>query len=173
MLEPTPSQTAGPYFSIGLCLQPQNELVAPGTPSAIEVAGRVLDGAGDGVSDALVEIWQADAHGEHRGDFGWGRCGATPAGDYRFVTVKPGSVAASDGRPHAPHLSVLVFARGLLKPVFTRMYFPDEGEANETDPALSALADSDRARLIAQDVDGRLHFDIHLQGEHQTPFFAL
>jgi protocatechuate 3,4-dioxygenase, alpha subunit len=170
MLSRTPSQTAGPFFSIGLVARQENELVAPDSEGALEIAGRVLDGDGDGVPDALVEIWQADADGAYRGEFGWGRSGATPDGGYRFVTVKPGSVPADDGRPQAPHLNVLVFARGLLKPVYTRMYFPDE-ELNGTDPVLSALAESDRASLIASEVGGLLRFDIRLQGEQETPFF--
>jgi protocatechuate 3,4-dioxygenase, alpha subunit len=171
LLARTPSQTTGPFFSIGLCARPGSELVAPDSDGALEIAGRVLDGAGDGVPDFLVEIWQADADGRYRGEFGWGRCGATPDGGYRFVTVKPGSVPVADGRPQAPHLNVLVFARGLLKPVYTRMYFPDE-ELNDTDPVLSALAESDRPSLIAVDVGGRLQFDIRLQGERETPFFT-
>lgn len=173
MLPRTPSQTAGPFFSIGLCRRTENELVIPGSDDSLEIAGRVLDGAGDGVPDSIVEIWQADARGVYQRDFGWGRCGATPDGDYRFVTIKPGLVPPGDGSPQAPHLNVLVFARGLLKPVHTRMYFPDEEEANDRDAVLSALEDSDRALLIADVVDGGLRFDIRLQGEQQTPFFAL
>jgi protocatechuate 3,4-dioxygenase alpha subunit len=174
MMPPTtPSQTAGPFFSIGLCENPAStELVAPGSEGAIEVVGRVVDGAGEGVPDAMVEIWQADAEGGFRDDFGWGRSGTNEAGEFRLVTTKPGSVTADDGRLQAPHLSVLVFARGLLKPVFTRMYFPDEPEVNERDPVLSALTESDRAALTALEEAGLLRFDIRLQGERQTPFFV-
>jgi protocatechuate 3,4-dioxygenase alpha subunit len=171
MLRRTPSQTAGPFFSIGLCSRPESELVAPGSEGALEIAGRVLDGGGEGVPDSLVEIWQADGEGRYRDAFGWGRCGTAPDGGFRFVTVKPGSVPADDGRPQAPHVNVLVFARGLLKPVYTRMFFPDE-ESNDKDPVLSALAEPDRALLIAGDVGGRLRFDIRLQGERETPFFT-
>jgi protocatechuate 3,4-dioxygenase, alpha subunit len=172
MLPRTPSQTAGPFFSIGLCERPENELVAAGSDGAVEIAGCVLDGAGEGIPDALVEIWQADADGSYCGEFGWGRCGTTPDGEYRFVTVKPGSVPADDGRPQAPHLNVLVFARGLLKPVYTRLYFLGD-ELNDGDPVLSALTERDREALLAGDVDGALQFDICLQGERETPFFAL
>ena len=172
MVARTPSQTVGPFFSIGLCERPQSELVAPHSDGAVEIAGRILDGAGEGVPDSLVEIWQADAGGRYRGEFGWGRCGTTPDGGYRFVTVKPGSVAADDGRPQAPHLNVLVFTRGLLKPVYTRMYFPGD-ELNDGDPVLSALPEPDRAALLAGSVDGALQFDIRLQGKRETPFFAL
>jgi protocatechuate 3,4-dioxygenase, alpha subunit len=165
-LAPTPSQTVGPYFTLGLCVRQANELVREA--GAVRIAGRVLDGAGDAVSDALVEIWQADQHGEYRGNFGWGRCGTDGEGRFSFATVKPGAV---DGQ--APHLSMLVFARGLLKPVCTRMYFPDEREANAQDPVLSALPESDRATLVAESDEDSLRFDVRLQGDDQTAFFAL
>jgi protocatechuate 3,4-dioxygenase alpha subunit len=168
----TPSQTAGPFFSIGLSVEPQNELVEPGSTGAVEIVGRVIDGAGEDVPDSIVEIWQADEHGERRERFGWGRSSASADGGFRFVTVKPGQIADEEGRKHAPHLNVLVFARGLLKPVYTRMYFPDEA-ANAEDPLLSALDEAGRAALTASSEDGRLRFDVRLQGEQQTPFFAL
>jgi protocatechuate 3,4-dioxygenase alpha subunit len=165
----TPSQTVGPFFRLGLCVRPNEELVEPGTPGAVRIRGLVLDGAGTPVPDAMVEIWQADADGEYRGEFGWGRSGTDDDGAFRFVTVKPGPV---DGQ--APHLVVLVFARGLLKPVLTRMYFPEEVEANAVDPVLSGIADEGlRATLVAEaDGDG-LRFDVRLQGDRQTAFFAL
>lgn len=161
---PTPSQTVGPFFAIGLG-EPANEVV-PGGPVRIE--GRVLDGAGEGVSDAMVEIWQADEEGRYRGDFGWGRCGSDADGAYSFVTLKPGPVEGQ-----APHLVVLVFARGLLKPVLTRMYFPDEGDANASDPVLAALDDEGRASLVAEPEGDALRFDVRLQGDRPTVFFAL
>jgi protocatechuate 3,4-dioxygenase alpha subunit len=161
--EPTPSQTVGPYFAIGLCNRPLADLV----PNGIGIAGRVLDGAGEPIPDAMVEIWQADASGAYRGDFGWGRCGTDADGGYVFSTEKPGAV---DGQ--APHVNVMVSARGLLKPVWTRMYFPDD-DANASDPVLSALPDADRATLVAEvDGDG-FRFDIRLQGDRQTAFFAV
>jgi protocatechuate 3,4-dioxygenase, alpha subunit len=162
---PTPSQTVGPFFSIGLCNRSANDLVEDG-PIAIE--GSVLDGAGDPVPDAMVEIWQADAGGSYSGAFGWGRSGTDDEGRYSFRTVKPGAV---DGQ--APHLVVLVFARGLLKPVLTRMYFADEAEANAADPVLAALAPADAATLVAEADGDRLRFDVRLQGERQTAFFEL
>jgi protocatechuate 3,4-dioxygenase alpha subunit len=162
---PTPSQTVGPFFSIGLCNRPSNELVGDG-PLAIE--GAVLDGAGDPVPDAMVEIWQADAAGSYSGTFGWGRSGTDREGRYSFRTVKPGAV---DGQ--APHLVVLVFARGLLKPVLTRMYFPDEAEANAADAVLAGLAPEDAATMVAEADGDRLRFDVRLQGERQTAFFEL
>ena len=160
--EPTPSQTVGPYFSLGLLDPPANELV----PGGIRITGLVLDGAGEPVPDAVVEIWQADEEGRYRPDFGWGRSGCDQEGRYAFVTGKPGSV---DGQ--APHLTVLVFARGLLKPVLTRMYFPDELEANAGDPVLAALDDG--SSLVARPTADGLAFDIRLQGEDETVFFAV
>ena len=163
-LTPTPSQTVGPFFSFGLCGRPCNEVASAGP---VRIEGRVLDGAGQPVPDALVELWQADASGAYRPDFGWGRCGTDPEGRYEFTTVEPGSV---DGQ--APHLELLVFARGLLKPLLTRMYFPDE-PANAEDPVLSALPEEDRLGLVARAEGAALQFDLRLQGEGQTPFFAL
>jgi protocatechuate 3,4-dioxygenase, alpha subunit len=158
----TPSQTVGPYFSVGLLGREANEVASDG----IEVTGRVLDGAGDPVPDAMVEVWQADEDGRYRPDFGWGRSGCDEDGRFSFVTRKPGSV---DGQ--APHLMVLVFARGLLKPVLTRMYFPDEERANAEDPVLSAVGDP--STLVARSGERGLEFDIHLQGEDETVFFAV
>jgi protocatechuate 3,4-dioxygenase alpha subunit len=166
---PTPSQTVGPFFAFGLCAEAQAELVPAGTPGSVTIAGRVLDGAGDPVPDALVEIWQADPDGRYRDDFGWGRCGTDGAGRFAFTTVKPGRAG-----PQAPHLVVQVFARGLLKPVLTRIYFPDEERANAEDPVLVAIAEErERATLVARARDGELAFDVQLQGERQTVFFAV
>jgi protocatechuate 3,4-dioxygenase alpha subunit len=162
---PTPSQTVGPFFAFGLCLRRHHELVDPGRADAIRLGGRVVDGAGDPVFDAMVEIWQADGAGGHPDGFGWGRCGTDAAGRYGFVTVKPGGGGA-------PYAALLVFARGLLKPLMTRAYFPDE-PANEADPLLTALTDAERAGLTAVAADDGYRFDIHLQGEHQTTFLAL
>ena len=169
--EPTPSQTVGPYFSF-LLADHLSELVPPDTTDAVVVGGRILDGANEPVPDALVEIWQADERGRYRPDFGWGRSGSDGEGRYSFVTRKPGRVADGNGGLQAPHLSVLVFARGLLKPVLTRMYFPDE-DANAEDRVLAALPDADRQRLVARARDGALEFDVRLQGDEQTTFFVV
>jgi protocatechuate 3,4-dioxygenase alpha subunit len=160
--EETPSQTVGPYFSLGLLEPAANELV----PDGIRITGRVLDGAGEPVPDALVEIWQADEEGRYRPEFGWGRSGCDAEGRYSFLTRKPGAV---DGQ--APHLTVMVFARGLLKPVLTRMYFPDELAANGNDPVLAALDDD--STLVARATHDGLEFDIRLQGEAETVFFGV
>jgi protocatechuate 3,4-dioxygenase alpha subunit len=163
----TPSQTVGPYFAIGLSRRVESELVPAGTEGAFTLEGLILDGDGVGVPDSMVEIWQADPSGEYRDDFGWGRAGTDAEGGYSFVTVRPGPVQGQ-----APHLVMLVFMRGILKPVLTRVYFPDEA-ANATDPVLAGLPEEQRARLVArQDGDG-LRFDVRMQGEDQTPFFTL
>jgi len=159
--EPTPSQTVGPFFTIGLCARPQHELVPEGADGAVAISGRVIDGDGEPVPDAVVEAWErAGGH--------WGRCGTDAGGAYRLVTARP---AGAGGE--APHLAVLVFARGLLKPLLTRVYLPDDEEANAADPVLSALAPDERATLVARPADGGLTFDIRLQGEGQTTFFVL
>jgi protocatechuate 3,4-dioxygenase alpha subunit len=171
--ERTPSQTVGPFFDFGLCARPAAELVAPGSAGAIALAGRMLDSAGAAVPDGLVEIWQAGASGRYDSSFGWGRCETDADGRYAFTTVKPGAVREPDGRIQAPHLSVLCFARGLLKPVLTRIYFPDEAEANAADPVLGAVAADERATLIARAAGpGRYEFDVILQGDAQTAFFT-
>jgi protocatechuate 3,4-dioxygenase, alpha subunit len=171
----TPSQTVGPFFSFGLPFEGGNRLVEPEDPDAIRISGTVYDGAGETIEDALIEIWQANRHGRYRhpedtreelpledGFIGFGRCGTDAEGRYEFVTVKPGATA-----PHAPHINVIVLARGLLRHLYTRIYFPDEEEANAADPLLSSIEDpAMRETLIARD----LRFDIHLQGERQTAF---
>jgi protocatechuate 3,4-dioxygenase, alpha subunit len=167
--EPTPSQTVGPFFSFGLLDPERSELVPPGEAETIRIEGRVLDGDGEPVPDAMLEIWQAGPDGRYVESFGWARSGCDADGRYSFLTVKPGRVPDLDGGLQAPHISVLVFARGLLKPVRTRLYFPDD-EANAEDRVLGSLAEEDRARVIARP---GLEFDVRLQGPEQTPFFAV
>jgi len=168
----TPSQTVGPFFSFGLPFEGGERLVEDG---GFWITGAVYDGAGDPVIDALVEIWQANRAGRYRhpedtredlplepGFTGFGRCGTDSSGEFRFYTVKPGATS-----PHAPHINVIVHARGLLRHLYTRIYFPDEEDANAADPLLSSIEDPVRRRtLIARD----MRFDIHLQGERQTAF---
>ena len=170
----TPSQTIGPFFAVGLIWADGPDVVPHGTPGAVWIEGRVLDGAGDPVPDALVETWQADPAGRFTSGFrGFGRCPTDAEGRWAIRTVKPGPLPADGGR-QAPHLDVSVFARGLLNRVVTRVYFPDEAEANAADPLLASIPDpAARARLVAVADGDRLRFDIHLQGERETPFLAI
>ncbi|MGF1472118.1 MAG: protocatechuate 3,4-dioxygenase subunit alpha [Rubrobacteraceae bacterium] len=184
-VELTPSQTIGPFFHFALLDGDQSELVAPDDPSAIRIEGSIYDGAGEPVPDAMVEIWQANRSGRYRHpeddredlpleeDFsGFGRCGTDLDGKFTFVTVKPGAVPGPGGELQAPHINVSIFARGLLKRLVTRMYFPDEVEANAADQLLLGIEDPEqRSTLVATLVDGVLHFDVRLQGEDQTVFF--
>lgn len=184
---PTPSQTSGPYLSIGLLDELiGSSLVAEDDPRALRIRGRLLDGNGDPVPDGLVEIWQANAAGRYAhprddradaaledGFVGFGRSGTVDDGWFEFVTVKPGRVPAPGGGLQAPHLVVVVSARGLLKQLVTRIYFPDEGAANADDAVLSELSEDERATLVARPEDGGLRFDIRLQGAGQTTFFAV
>jgi len=184
----TPSQTSGPYLELGLLDGPiPSRLVDDSDPRAIRIEGVLLDGAGDPVPDGLIEIWQANAAGRYAhpaddrddvpletGFSGFGRSGTMDGGRFEFVTVKPGRVPWVDGRLQAPHLLVGVFARGLLKRVATRMYFPDEDAANAEDPVLLGLEPNAQATLVARaEAGGGLRFDIVLQGAGQTTFFAL
>jgi protocatechuate 3,4-dioxygenase alpha subunit len=168
----TPSQTVGPFFEFGLVTK--TELVETGAPGAVRIEGQMLDGAAEPVPDGLVEIWGADADGRYEVSSGWGRCQTDPDGSYAFTTVKPGAVREPDGTVQAPHVSVLCFARGLLKPVLTRLYFSDETEANAADPLLGAIGDDGlRATLVATATGPATYrFDIRLQGDGQTVFFT-
>jgi protocatechuate 3,4-dioxygenase, alpha subunit len=171
----TPSQTVGPFFGYALPYGDGSRVVPEWHPDAIRLWGRVLDGAGDPVPDALVETWQAGADGEvpsaygslsraGRDFTGFGRCGTDSGGRYWFSTLKPGGAA--------PHIAVLVFARGLLKPVATRIYFPGE-PGNDTDPVLRSVDPDRRETLIAAcEHDRSYRFDVRLQGERETVFFA-
>jgi protocatechuate 3,4-dioxygenase alpha subunit len=182
----TPSQTVGPYLHIALPWPDGPYVVPQGTPGSVVITGRVFDGAGQPVSDGLVETWQADpagrfAHpddprGAHEssvaGFRGFGRCPTDAEGRFRILTVKPGPLPAPGGDTEAPHLNVSVFGRGLLDRVVTRLYFPDEAEANGADPVLTAIADpARRATLVAAATRDGYHFEIRLQGEHETVFF--
>lgn len=182
----SPNQTAGPYFKIGLAWNFRPDIAPPGVAGErVTVTGRVIDGDGQGVSDAMVEIWQADADGRypHPEDprsrevdprfRGFGRVPTDPTGLFRFTTVKPGRVPGPGGRPQAPHLVVSVFMRGLLKHLVTRMYFPDD-PANADDPVLSRVEPARRGTLVARRggaAPGSLAWDVVLQGEAETVFF--
>ncbi|MCO7221983.1 protocatechuate 3,4-dioxygenase subunit alpha [Klenkia sp. PcliD-1-E] len=184
VLRTTPSATVGPYLAIGLTWPDGADAVAPGTEGEIWLRGTVHDGAGDVVPDAMVETWQADPDGrfahpdDPRGSAttpgfrGFGRS-ATPGGEFAVRTLKPGPVPDGAGGLQAPHVDVSVFARGLLDRVVTRVYFADEAEANATDPVLSALPEDRRRTLVARRTEDGYRFDIHLQGEDETVFFAV
>jgi protocatechuate 3,4-dioxygenase, alpha subunit len=181
----TPSQTIGPFFAVGLPWADGPEVVPEGTPGAVRVGGTVTDGAGDPVPDALVETWQADPQGrlahpdDPRGPSpsgfrGFGRCPTDAQGRWAVVTLKPGPLPAPDDGTEAPHIDVSVFARGLLHRLVTRIYFPDEPDANAADPLLRSIEDpADRDRLVATADGDRLRFDIRLQGAQETPFLAI
>jgi protocatechuate 3,4-dioxygenase alpha subunit len=192
----TPSQTVGPFFAY--CLTPHdyslrevffNDLNVPGLAGEkIRIEGRVLDGDGNGIPDAVVEIWQADASGSYaHGQAqpganiafkGFGRCGTAPDGSYSFLTIKPGRVAGPNGALQAPHLGVNIFARGLLKQLVTRIYFADES-ANASDPVLALVPADRRTSLIAkpEQRNGATTYVLNLRlqegpgGEPETVFF--
>jgi protocatechuate 3,4-dioxygenase, alpha subunit len=174
--EPTPSQTIGPFFHDALLDRNYSELVSPDHPGGTRIEGTVYDGAGEVVPDAMVEIWQANREDLSLDeDFsGFGRSGTEAGCAFSFLTVKPGPIPGPGGQVQAPHVMVSVFARGLLKRLVTRIYFPDEEEANAVDPVLSSIEDRElRRTLIARDEGDALRFDIHLQGDGQTAFFEL
>jgi protocatechuate 3,4-dioxygenase, alpha subunit len=192
-LKQTPSQTVGPFFAFSLTA-PQygyrydalasETLVDDSAPGErIRLVGRVLDGAGVPVDDAMIEVWQADAEGRYahpadgRGSnrmfrgFGRSGTGTDPEKRFAFQTVKPGSV---DGA-QAPHINVLVFMRGLLSHAYTRIYFSDEAAANARDRVLASVPEERRATLIARREEAPAgviyHFDIVMQGKSETVFF--
>lgn len=185
----TASQTVGPFFHKALIRDDWNILVTDATVGQrIIVEGRILDGDSQPVPDAMVEIWQANAAGRynHPEDtqekaldphfLGFGRCPTDTEGYFRFRTVLPGPVEGRDGAPQAPHVNLSVFARGLLKRLITRLYFPDE-PLNEGDRLLASIPADRRATLVAKltrrDPEPVFRFDIHLQGEHETAFLDI
>lgn len=198
-LKESPSQTAGPYVHIGCTPNftgihgifetdlGAGPLVNDKTRGErITIRGRVIDGSGTPLRDAMIEIWQADAEGlynspsETRGTSdpnfsGWGRCPADMAtGEFVFETIKPGKVPFNDGRPMAPHVTLWIVARGINIGLQTRMYFSDEEEANAADPILGRIEHKVRIpTLIGRREGDTVTFDIHLQGENETIFFDI
>jgi protocatechuate 3,4-dioxygenase alpha subunit len=182
-LAPTPGQTVGPFFHYGMPYTGGAELVVPYSPGAIVVRGRVLDGAGDPVPDAQLELWQADAVGRvphapgslHRDGItftGFGRAATDAEGAYRFWTLDPGAI---DGG--APFFAAIVFARGLQDKLHTRIYLPEDAAALASDPLLASLEPDEQASLIAERTpEGWLRHDIRLQadahGRGETVFLA-
>jgi protocatechuate 3,4-dioxygenase alpha subunit len=159
MSGPTPSQTVGPFFGFALPFDSDADAVPPGSPGALRIEGQVLDGAGEPVPDALIEAWS---------DGQFARCGTDLEGAFHLTVRKP--VA---GGGHAPALNVLVFARGLLRHLATRIYFPDETDSNRSDPALHLVDPARRQTLIAREDGAILRFDVRLQGSDETVFFEI
>jgi protocatechuate 3,4-dioxygenase, alpha subunit len=185
-LIPTASQTVGPFFAIELttdqhsvqCLVPLQD-----QEKRIWIRFRVLDGDGAPVDDAMLEIWQADSNGKYNhpddvqakkldpGWIGFGRIGTGEDGSCVLETIRPGRVAQS--APQAPHLTIAVFARGMLKPLYTRVYFAGDA-ANHEDPILRLVPPERRETLLARpDPTRPAHwsFDVRLQGDQETVFF--
>jgi protocatechuate 3,4-dioxygenase, alpha subunit len=187
-LRATTSQTVGPFFSIGCLRLEKSNLVEAGiSGESVTIAGCVLDGDGQPVPDAMLETWQANrfgkyAHPEDTQDKpledrfqGHGRIFTGPDGKFRFTTVRPGPVAGPDGKPQAPHIAVSVFARGLMRRLVTRIYFPGE-PANSHDFVLNLVDPGRRGTLIARKRTAEassLEWDVILQGEGETVFFDI
>ncbi len=179
-LAATPGHTIGPFYGYALPFPGDHELVAPTHAGALRLYGRVTDGHGDPIPDALLEIWQADEHGAvsqrpgslHRDGYtftGWGRAAADATGYYSFTTVNPG--VSREGV--AAFISLVVFARGLLNKLHTRIYLPEDDEALAADPLLGSLPEDRRRTLIAsREANGDLRFDLRLQGEDETVFLS-
>ncbi len=186
-LKQTPSQTAGPFFHYMLTPEQSGYdyrslaggKIADETVEGmrIRISGVLIDGQGQPLPDALVELWQADAQGRyaHPADGrpsnaafkGFGRCATDDQGMFSFDTIKPGVI----GSPHAPHATLIVLARGLQNHLYTRVYFEDEAAANGGDPVLQSVPADRRATLIAKRVTDGYRLDIRLQGEAETVFF--
>lgn len=190
----TPSATVGPYFKYGLTpadAYPFRDAFSSTvtTPDAqgerVRITGRVFDGDATPITDAMIEIWQADGAGRyaHPRDAGarpnatfkgFGRSDTDKDGRFTFDTIKPGTVAGPGGTLQAPHIVVAVFARGMVRHLYTRIYFAEDSAANEADPVLALVPAERRSTLIAQrGSDGAYVFDIRVQGDHETVFFDL
>ncbi len=190
----TPSATVGPYFKYGLTpngAYPVRDAFSADvtTPDAqgerIRISGQVFDGDGAAINDAMIEIWQADSAGRfaHPRDGnaipnasfkGFGRSDTTSGGRFQFDTIKPGPVAGPGGKPQAPHIVVAVFARGMTRHLYTRIYFPEDAKAHAADPVLAMVPANRRPTLIAsRGGDGTYTFDIRVQGGNETVFFDL
>jgi protocatechuate 3,4-dioxygenase, alpha subunit len=180
----TGSQTVGPYLHIGLTWLVTRNIARAGVKGErVTIQGRVIDGDGNGVSDGMIEVWQANSRGKYahpddkqkkileRGFRGFGRIPTDERGAFRFTTIKPGSVPGPGGRAQAPHLVVSVFMRGLLKQLATRIYFPEE-PLNSRDPLLKLVPAARRSTLVARRKSkGILEWNVILQGKDETVFF--
>jgi protocatechuate 3,4-dioxygenase alpha subunit len=200
----TPSQTVGPFFAYGLTPEGRNQwdpngqyswketvgdnLVTPdATGTRIRIEGRITDGDSLAINDAMIEIWQADSQGRYthaRGEqprpnakfTGFGRSATDKNGIYGFDTIKPGAVPGPNGKPQAPHILVCIFSRGMLRQIYTRLYFSDE-TANGVDAILALVPADRRGTLIAHKQTGEgvpmYRFDIRVQGDNETVFFDI
>ena len=183
-LRASTSQTIGPYLRIGLEWMQVEDMAPKGVAGErVSIRGRVVDGNGKPVNDAAVEIWQANSHGRYahpedkqdkpleKAFRGYGRSLTDDDGAFRFNTIKPGRVPGPDGKLQAPHLTVTIFMRGLLKHLQTRIYFPDD-PANAEDPILALVPAERRSTMIARrSADGALEWSAVLQGKSETVFF--
>ena len=178
------NQTVGPYLHIGLDWLTTRDIAGKGIQGErVAIAGRLLDGDGEGVNDGLIEIWQANAAGKYahpedtqkkpleKGWRGFGRIPTDAKGGFSFTTIKPGRVPGPGGTLQAPHLVVSVFMRGMLKHLMTRIYFPDEAAANAEDPVLKLVPPARRATLMPRKKGKTLEWNIVLQGKNETVFF--
>lgn len=190
MSKETPSQTVGPFYAIGLTRTPMNVMATESTQGErIRIEGQVFDGDGAAIPDVMVEIWQANTYGRynHPEDkqekpldatfTGWGRSGTDDKCFYSFETIKPGPVPGNDESVQAPHVNVVVFARGMLVHAFTRIYFDDE-KLNDSDPVLRSIKNKARRQTLiaahgAKDGKTVYRFDIRLQGANETVFFDM
>lgn len=201
MSEITPSQTVGPFFAYGLtpkgrCQWDPNghyswketvgdNLITPdATGQKIRIEGQIVDGDGVPINDAMIEIWQADAQGRYASPRdsrarpntqfkGFGRSATDKNGMFGFATVKPGAVPGPKGASQAPHIVIAIYSRGMLRQVYTRLYFADEQAANETDPVLKLVPADRRGTLIAKKQGDAYRFDIRMQGDNETVFFEV
>jgi protocatechuate 3,4-dioxygenase, alpha subunit len=193
-LQATTSQTVGPYFKIGLSWLYRDTLLGEGVSGErVTIQGRIFDGDGVPVPDAILEVWQANAQGKYNhpedtqdkplelGFTGFARVPVNAEGVFRFATIKPGPVPGPDGKEQAPHLQVSIFMRGLLRRVVTRIYFPDEPR-NGTDFILNLVEAGRRSTLIAKKTAQKstketgsitLEWNVILQGPEETVFFDL
>lgn len=174
MTTTSPSQTAGPYWH--LIDHPEwADLLRnqPGHP-AITLTGRVTDGDGAPCGDAMVELWQAGPDGEYENGFhGFGRCATDPDGVFRFTTTRPGPVRGPGNTTQAPHITLSIFARGMMNHVTTRAYFAGEPR-NETDPILGLVPADRRGTMLARETaPGTWNLDIRLQGDGETVFLDI
>ena len=185
-LQATASQTVGPFFDIGLTKYSVPNLAGQAVEGQrVTIQGRVLDGDGSPVNDALIEVWQANAHGRYshpedtqdkplqRGFKGFGRVATGGDGAFQFTTIKPGAVPGPHGSLQAPHIVVAVFMRGLLKHVVSRIYFPNDPR-NAEDPVLRLVEPERRLTLVATKVPGNegvLEWNVICSGQNETVFF--